>query len=159
LFPSSSAVALSGGLRSRSNASNVSKRKDSDPHTPRPTMCALRLHRTSRTIPQTTPSDIPFCPKCGSEYTFDDGIAYVCPECGHEWSKDADVGPQEKVYRSIAPLSRSGGTCPNAGIGCWLQPFPVSSLDACSHAATACQPGHKSPWKYPQYICDIPRNR
>ena len=34
-------------------------------------------------------STLPPCPKCNSEYTYEDGILYVCPECGHEWSKEA----------------------------------------------------------------------
>jgi protein PhnA len=33
-------------------------------------------------------SSLPKCPKCGSEYTYEDGILYVCPECAHEWPKD-----------------------------------------------------------------------
>lgn len=33
-------------------------------------------------------NDLPNCPKCTSEYTYEDGTMYVCPECGHEWSKD-----------------------------------------------------------------------
>ena len=36
-------------------------------------------------------SDLPKCPKCGSEYTYEDGNMLVCPECAHEWSKDAVV--------------------------------------------------------------------
>jgi|TARA_B100000929_G_scaffold206353_1_gene164418 protein PhnA len=32
-------------------------------------------------------SDLPNCPTCASEFTYDDGLQYVCPECGHEWSK------------------------------------------------------------------------
>jgi len=32
---------------------------------------------------------LPKCPKCNSEYTYEDGSNYVCPECAHEWSKDA----------------------------------------------------------------------
>lgn len=32
---------------------------------------------------------LPKCPECGSEYTYEDGGLYVCPECGHEWSKEA----------------------------------------------------------------------
>jgi protein PhnA len=32
---------------------------------------------------------LPKCPECGSEYTYEDGELYVCPECGHEWSKVA----------------------------------------------------------------------
>ncbi|HGG59328.1 MAG TPA: hypothetical protein ENK26_05335 [Gammaproteobacteria bacterium] len=31
-------------------------------------------------------SDLPPCPQCNSEYTYEDGILLVCPECGHEWS-------------------------------------------------------------------------
>ncbi|MEP5763694.1 MAG: zinc ribbon domain-containing protein YjdM [Halieaceae bacterium] len=34
-------------------------------------------------------SELPSCPECSSEYTYEDGLNYVCPECGHEWSKDA----------------------------------------------------------------------
>jgi len=40
----------------------------------------------------------PPCPKCQSEYTYEDGLLLVCPECAHEWSasgddSDADHGP------------------------------------------------------------------
>ena len=31
-------------------------------------------------------SDLPGCPQCGSEYTYEDGNMYVCPECAHEWA-------------------------------------------------------------------------
>lgn len=31
-------------------------------------------------------SDLPNCPKCNSEYTYEDGSLLVCPECAHEWS-------------------------------------------------------------------------
>lgn len=34
-------------------------------------------------------SGLPKCPKCSSEYTYEDGNMYVCPECAHEWSKEA----------------------------------------------------------------------
>ncbi len=46
-------------------------------------------------------SEFPPCPKCGSEYTYDDGMALVCPECGHEWAKDAveEGGQDEKVVK------------------------------------------------------------
>jgi protein PhnA len=36
-------------------------------------------------------STLPNCPKCNSEYTYEDNGMFVCPECGHEWSKDDDV--------------------------------------------------------------------
>lgn len=46
-------------------------------------------------------SQFPPCPKCGSEYTYEDGGLYICPECAHEWSKDAvaEIGEAEKVVR------------------------------------------------------------
>ncbi|RMG57598.1 MAG: alkylphosphonate utilization protein [Gammaproteobacteria bacterium] len=31
-------------------------------------------------------NNLPPCPECGSEYTYEDGTLLVCPECGHEWS-------------------------------------------------------------------------
>ncbi len=31
-------------------------------------------------------SDLPNCPKCQSEWTYEDGSLLVCPECAHEWS-------------------------------------------------------------------------
>lgn len=34
-------------------------------------------------------SQLPPCPKCNSEYTYEDGNLLVCPECTHEWSADA----------------------------------------------------------------------
>lgn len=32
---------------------------------------------------------IPPCPKCQSEYVYQDVEMWVCPECGHEWSMNA----------------------------------------------------------------------
>jgi protein PhnA len=34
--------------------------------------------------------DLPKCPECSSEYTYEDGNMYICPECAHEWAKDAE---------------------------------------------------------------------
>ena len=46
-------------------------------------------------------SALPKCPKCSSEYTYEDGSMYVCPECAHEWSQDAaaDNAEQKRVWR------------------------------------------------------------
>jgi len=41
-------------------------------------------------------STLPQCPKCGSEYTYEDGNMYVCPECAHEWGKDAAAESAEE---------------------------------------------------------------
>jgi protein PhnA len=34
-------------------------------------------------------SALPPCPKCGSEFTYEDGALLMCPECAHEWSPGA----------------------------------------------------------------------
>ncbi|MCP5162231.1 MAG: alkylphosphonate utilization protein [Hahellaceae bacterium] len=40
-------------------------------------------------------SSLPNCPKCSSEYTYEDGEQYICPECAHEWSKNASADSAE----------------------------------------------------------------
>ncbi len=35
-------------------------------------------------------SDLPNCPKCNCEYSYQDGLLLVCPECAHEWSPSAE---------------------------------------------------------------------
>ena len=36
-------------------------------------------------------SDLPHCPSCNSEYTYQDQSMLVCPECGHEWQAGDEV--------------------------------------------------------------------
>lgn len=31
---------------------------------------------------------LPNCPKCNSEYTYEDGNLLVCPECAYEWNPE-----------------------------------------------------------------------
>lgn len=46
-------------------------------------------------------SSLPKCPKCSSEYTYEDGSMYVCPECAHEWPMDAveESREEQRVVR------------------------------------------------------------
>lgn len=41
-------------------------------------------------------SDLPNCPKCNSEYTYESGLLLVCPECAYEWSH-LEAGEVEQV--------------------------------------------------------------
>ncbi|WPJ95758.1 zinc ribbon domain-containing protein YjdM [Coraliomargarita algicola] len=34
-------------------------------------------------------SELPNCPKCDSEYTYEDGSLIVCPDCGHEFTLES----------------------------------------------------------------------
>ncbi len=38
---------------------------------------------------------LPNCPKCGSEYTYEDGDLLICPECGYEWNKNETAAGDE----------------------------------------------------------------
>ncbi|MCB9030418.1 MAG: alkylphosphonate utilization protein [Deltaproteobacteria bacterium] len=37
---------------------------------------------------------LPNCPKCSSEYTYEDRNLLVCPECAHEWTLAANDNEQ-----------------------------------------------------------------
>ncbi len=39
--------------------------------------------------------DLPKCPKCNSEYTYEDGNLLICPECAHEWTLASETGENE----------------------------------------------------------------
>ncbi|MBS5793330.1 MAG: zinc ribbon domain-containing protein YjdM [Lachnospirales bacterium] len=41
----------------------------------------------------------PNCPKCNSEYTYEDGNLFICPECAYEWNKD--VVEEENVIKDV----------------------------------------------------------
>ena len=44
---------------------------------------------------------LPPCPKCQSEYTYQDGDMLICPECAHEWPKNqpAAAGDEVRIVR------------------------------------------------------------
>ncbi len=39
---------------------------------------------------------LPKCPKCGSEYTYEDGNMLICPECFHEWTLEESSSEDEE---------------------------------------------------------------
>jgi protein PhnA len=49
-------------------------------------------------------SNLPKCPNCNSEYTYEDGSMYVCPECAHEWSAVAvqESADEKRVVRDAS---------------------------------------------------------
>lgn len=44
-------------------------------------------------------STLPNCPKCNSEYTYEDGNLLVCPECAHEWTAGSENSEDVKVIK------------------------------------------------------------
>ncbi|HEX1975846.1 phnA protein [Streptococcus pneumoniae] len=45
-------------------------------------------------------NNLPNCPKCHSEYVYEDGALLVCPECAHEWNP-AEVAEVEEGLVAI----------------------------------------------------------
>lgn len=81
----------------------------------------IRLLRTSKTTynPWFLPFDarmsvsLPACPKCNSEYTYEDGTQLICPECAHEWSADgsSEAADDVKVIKdSVGNTLQDGDT-------------------------------------------------
>jgi len=45
-------------------------------------------------------SELPPCPQCSCEYSYEDGALLICPECAHEWSADPEF-TNERVYKDV----------------------------------------------------------
>ncbi|HWR07612.1 MAG TPA: zinc ribbon domain-containing protein YjdM [Sporomusa sp.] len=46
-------------------------------------------------------SDLPKCPQCNSEYTYQDGILLICPECAHEWTVETADREDKKIIKDV----------------------------------------------------------
>ena len=59
-------------------------------------------------------STLPPCPKCNSEYTYEDGAMLICPECAHEWSAtaaaDASADDDKVIKDSVGNVLQDGDT-------------------------------------------------
>ncbi|WP_441246986.1 zinc ribbon domain-containing protein YjdM [Kitasatospora sp. McL0602] len=57
--------------------------------------------------------NLPPCPTCSSEYTYEMDAVMVCPECGHEWSPaeagEAAGGSGERVVKDAVGNVLSDG--------------------------------------------------
>lgn len=46
--------------------------------------------------------NLPNCPICSCEYTYEMGALLVCPECAHEWQLQEEVEAPERVVKDSA---------------------------------------------------------
>ncbi len=57
-------------------------------------------------------SNLPPCPQCNSEFTYQDSANFVCPECAHEWAKDGaaieSVAQKAEVRDAVGNLLMDG---------------------------------------------------
>jgi protein PhnA len=42
-------------------------------------------------------NNLPPCPSCNSDLTYEDSGLLICPSCGHEWSAEESSEPVEEV--------------------------------------------------------------
>jgi protein PhnA len=56
-------------------------------------------------------NELPSCPQCQSEYTYEMGSLLVCPECAHEWTQEAEEVETEKVIKdAVGNVLQDGDT-------------------------------------------------
>ncbi len=56
-------------------------------------------------------SELPACPQCKCEYTYEMGALLVCPECAHEWNpNDVEVQAEKVVKDSAGNILQDGDT-------------------------------------------------
>ena len=55
---------------------------------------------------------LPPCPKCSSEYTYEDRSLLVCPECAYEWSVKDNTNETEapEIKDSVGNVLQDGDT-------------------------------------------------
>lgn len=52
--------------------------------------------------------DLPPCPQCTSEYTYQSGILLICPECAHEWGAEDNPMAEPGDVKTIHDANGNG---------------------------------------------------
>ena len=56
-------------------------------------------------------NELPNCPKCQSEYTYEMGSLLVCPECANEWTPEIEEVETERVVKdAVGNVLQDGDT-------------------------------------------------
>ncbi|MDH5188658.1 MAG: zinc ribbon domain-containing protein YjdM [Rhodospirillaceae bacterium] len=57
-------------------------------------------------------ADLPKCPKCGEDYTYENGAMLACPMCGHEWSAQSGATDENAIVvrDSVGNVLNDGDT-------------------------------------------------
>lgn len=51
---------------------------------------------------------LPNCPKCNSEYTYEDGNLLICPECAYEWNADSPAQEENVIKDANGNILNDG---------------------------------------------------
>ena len=56
-------------------------------------------------------NELPNCPKCNSEYTYEMGSLLVCPECANEWTPEVESEEEVRVIKdAVGNILEDGDT-------------------------------------------------
>ena len=56
-------------------------------------------------------NELPPCPQCNCEYTYEMGALLVCPECAHEWTASVESVEEETVIKdAVGNILQDGDT-------------------------------------------------
>ena len=55
-------------------------------------------------------NELPSCPKCQSEYTYEDGTMIVCPECAYEWVPGSESSDEKVIKDANGNVLNDGDT-------------------------------------------------
>ena len=47
-------------------------------------------------------SAMPPCPKCASEFVYQDQALFICPECAHEWNPNEEIVDEDAIHLNDA---------------------------------------------------------
>ena len=53
-------------------------------------------------------SELPNCPECNAEFTYQDGLLLVCPTCAHEWTPSDEKSPDGTAADDSAVRDANG---------------------------------------------------
>ena len=66
-------------------------------------------------------SQLPNCPKCNSEYVYEDGTLLVCPECAYEWNP----AEQAEVEEGLVAIDANGNKLADGDTGTLIKDLKV----------------------------------
>lgn len=59
-------------------------------------------------------SELPNCPRCNADFTYQDGLFLICPTCAHEWTL-SDEGNGESTSAEDTAVRDSNGNVLQSG--------------------------------------------
>ena len=81
-------------------------------------------------------ANLPNCPKCGDEYTYEDGHMFICPMCGNEWTAaDAQAAAEAGIIRDAN--CTAGAAFPSYADGHPASPSACNESDICVSPITS----------------------